>query len=356
MSVLERGMDPIAMMTSRDRVIRTLRHDPVDRAPRDLWIAPGFETVHGDEVQEILYRYPNDIMRPELRLPRGHRARGNPHEVGQFTDAWGCVWEVGQRGTMGQLKHAPLADLRQVASYRPPTELLEKAPYAAVNRTCAATSRFVLAWSDVRPLERLQWLHGPEATRVDLDSGTPALRDLLAMLHEWFCRELLLWAGTAVDGVVFQDDWGARPEYTPSRQVFRELFLPLYREYCDILRAADKFVFFCVRGQIQDLLDDLVETGIDAIHADLSQMDFEWLAERFRNRVTFWNGIDQPRLLAVGRPEEVRAGVRRVRAALDFGRGGLIAQCLWNWNVPFQNIAALFEQWLAPLPAHASAK
>jgi hypothetical protein len=85
-------------------------------------------------------------------------------------------------------------------------------------------------------------------------------------------------------------------------------------------------------------------------------MNLEPLAGRFRNRITFWGGADQRRILALGTPEEVKAAVRRVRAALDFGRGGLIAQCEWGESVPFQNVVALFEQWLAPMPMHARAK
>ncbi len=43
-------------MTSRDLVIRTLNHEPVDRVPRDLWYSPGVETLRADEVAEIEVR------------------------------------------------------------------------------------------------------------------------------------------------------------------------------------------------------------------------------------------------------------------------------------------------------------
>ena len=51
-------------------------------------------------------------------------------------------------------------------------------------------------------------------------------------------------------------------------------------------------------------------------------------------------------LLSLGTPEEVRSSVRRVRAALDDGRGGVIAQCEWGKANPPENIAAVFEAWL----------
>ena len=98
------------MITSRDRVLRALHHEPIDRAPRDLWATPAIEMLRGDELAEMNYRYPNDLLRPDFRYPRGHRAKGSPHEVGQYTDAWGCTWETSRRGTLGELRHSPLAE------------------------------------------------------------------------------------------------------------------------------------------------------------------------------------------------------------------------------------------------------
>jgi len=342
--------------TSRDRVIYTLNHEAVDRAPRDLWVTPVMETLHSDQVAELTYRYPNDVTRCDFRYPRGHRAKDMPNEAGQYADAWGCTGQGARQGVAGEPEGAPLADLRQLAGYRLPWEILEKAEFSAVNRACASSSRFVLAWSDVRPLERMQALHGAEAILSDLGRGEKAARDLLAMLHDFYCRELSLWAATEVDGVVFMDDWGSPQGLATSPEVFRDLFKPLYREYCEILHAKDKFALFRSRGNIEDIFGDLVEIGIDAVNSQLFLMKLDSLAGRFRNRITFWGEIDGQRILPFGTPDEVKAAVRRVRAALDFGRGGLIAQCEWGLNVPFQNVAAAFEQWLAPVPMHAQAK
>ena len=42
--------------------------------------------------------------------------------------------------------------------------------------------------------------------------------------------------------------------------------------------------------------------------------------------------------------------MRRVRTALDDGRGGVIAQCEWGLRDPFENIAAVFEEWSVQWP------
>jgi uroporphyrinogen decarboxylase len=345
-------------MTSRELVLRTLNHEPVDRAPRDLWYGPGVETLRADEVAEIEVRYPRDIVPPDFKYPPGKRAKGKPYRVGQYTDAWGCTWQVTRRDTIGELKDFPLADAAKIAAYQPPFELLSddkhaQARLAKANRSCATTSRFVLAWTETRPFERLQSLRGREAALSDLASGSQEFRTLLAMLHDFSCRELEMWAGTDVDGVAFADDWGSQDSLLVTPEIWRELFRPLYRDYCKILHAKDKFVFFHSDGEISKIFGDLVKVGIDAIHAQLHLMDVEHLAKRYRGRVTFWGEIERQHLLPFGTPGEIGEAVKRVRKALDFGSGGVIAQCQWGPDVPMKNIAAVFEHWLMPLPMHA---
>jgi hypothetical protein len=242
-----------------------------------------------------------------------------------------------------------------MAAYQPPWELLDglAAGGNRVNRGCGATSRFVLARSETRPFERFQALCGPQRAFLDLADGSRFARDLLARLHDFSCREMELWADTDVDGVAFGDDWGSQASLLISPDAWRDLFGPMYRRYCEILHGRDKFAFFRSEGYIADVFHDLVAAGVDAVHTQLFAMDIEALARHFRGRITFWGEVDPQRTLPLGTPEDVRAEVHRVRQALDFGRGGLIAQCRWDVDTPFENVAAVFKAWLEPVLAHA---
>jgi hypothetical protein len=335
-------------MTSRELVIKTLNHHSVPRTPRDLWISAGFDSARSDDLAEMNVRYPSDIITPEAAPSHGKRSQGKPGKVGEYTDAWGCVWEAAQDGDPPKLKHTPLAESGKIASYQPPVELLERARFTKVNKICSTTNRFVLAWSEVRPFDRLRLLRG-ETTLVDLVRGTKDIRALLAMLHDFACKEVEHWATTEVDGVVFRDDWGTPEGLLVAPEMWRELFTPMYREYCKILHAHDKFAFFHSEGDISDIFGDLVKLEIDAIHAELRLMNVERLSKRYRGRVTFWGEMDHERLLNPGTPEEFRDAVLAVRKALDFGEGGVIAQCVWARGVRLQTVVAFFEQWLAAI-------
>jgi len=333
-------------LTSRDRVIRTLRHQPVDRAPRHLWRLPGIEMSRQDELERMLALYPEDFKRPDNPYGPGIRAKGEVGEIGEYTDAWGCVWRVAQRGIIGEVKSPPLADWTELAHYKPPYEILDEADFFDANRLCTQTDCFVLAGSITRLFERMQFLRGTEALFLDMGYSSKEIFLLIKMLHDFNCRELRMWADTDVDGVSFMDDWGGQTNMLVSPQIFRDMFKPLYRDYCNILHEKGKYVFFHSDGFITPIIPDLIEVGIDALNSQLFCMDIEQLGKLYNGKITFWGEIDRQHILAFGTTDDVRAGVRRVRHALDHGRGGVIAQCEWGLNVPFENIAAVFDEWL----------
>jgi uroporphyrinogen decarboxylase len=338
-------------MTSRELVIRTLNHEPTCRAPRDLWICDGMETTHADAVAEINLRFPSDIIQPDIIPTSGKRARGKLNQAGQYTDPWGCVWQISQSGSAAELKSSPLSEKGKIAEFRPPMELLDPVRFAKVNKSCENTSRFVLARAETQMFDRLRFLRG-DSTLIDLARGTKDIKNLTKIVHEFACKEIEMWSKTDVDGVVLHDDWGTDDSLIISVEMWRDIFKPLYREYCKILHAGDKFVFFQSGGYILDIVGDLIKDGVDAVHLQFHLMDLEKAAKRYRGRATFWGEIASDNVLHLGNSPELREAVLHVRRSLDFGAGGVIAQCNWPPDVTLQTIAAVFEQWLVPLPMH----
>jgi hypothetical protein len=338
------------MTTSRERVIRSLCHQPIDRAPRDLRVAPAVLQERPGDVAEIRYRFPPDVERPEGVPPQGPRAAGRPGEVGAYTDAWGCHWRVDRPGEAGQPVEPPLAEKSHIASYQPPWELLDQGVLPRINAGCATTNRFVLAGTETRPLDRLRWLRGAEATVADLAHGDAAIRRLVRATHDFACREMELWAQSDVDGVAFGDDLGCAADPRGSVELWRTVFKPLYREYCRILHGCDKFVFLHLEGDLTAILPDLIEIGVDALHCDFGRTQVAQLGADLRGQIAFWGELGAEAM--AGRPNQVREAVTRARSALDFGRGGLVAQCYWRPGTPLKNIVALLDQWSQPQTMH----
>jgi uroporphyrinogen decarboxylase len=339
-------------MTSRELVIKTLNHEAVSRVARDLWLPAAEAAIPPDELTEIGVRYPSDVVAPESASFHGKRLQPKPGKPSELVDAWGCVWHQASHDAPIELKHSPLAEANRIASYDPPAGVLDRSHFTRASKFAATTNRFVLAWSDVRPFDRLRFLRGAEAAVVDLARGTKDIRGLLARLHDVACKELEIWGASEVDGVALRDNWGSPDGLLVAPEMWREIFRPMYKEYCSILHAHDKFVFFHSEGDISDIFGDLVKLEIDAVHCQLRLMNIERLAKRYRGRVTFWGEVE---CQDPGNPDAVNEFLElgtAVRKALDFGQGGVIAQCPWTPGLRLQAVAAFFEQWLLPLPVH----
>jgi hypothetical protein len=329
--------------------MRTLRFENPDRAPRDLWTLPGIPMFHQDKLDAMLARYPTDFAYPDVTYGPAERAKGEPHRVGTYVDAWGCVWHVGEPGVIGEVKGPPLDDWSALRTYQPPWEVIENADFSRVNESCQTSEKFMLVWGTaINPFERMQYLRGSEKLYIDLAYGTSEVIQLRDRLHDYYLAELARWIETDVDGIAFMDDWGAQHQLLISPEMWRAIFKPLYAEYCEIIHGAGKFAFMHSDGHITAIYPDLIEIGVDALNAQLFCMDIESLAERFQGRITFWGEIDRQQVLPFGTPSEVKAAVHRVRRALDDGTGGVIAQCEWGNDVPAENVAAVFEAWQEP--------
>jgi uroporphyrinogen decarboxylase len=247
---------------------------------------------------------------------------------------------------VGEVKGPPLADWRALANYKAPYEILEGAGFSTVDAFCAESDRFNLASTSIRPFERMQFLRGTEALFVDLAYEVDEVLRLRDLVHAFYLQELALWCETNVDGISFMDDWGSQNSLLISPRLWRELFKPLYAEYCRIIHDAGKFAFMHSDGHISAIYPDLIEIGVDALNSQLFCMDIEALGRLYKGKITFWGEIDRQHVLAVGTTEDVRKAVRRVRNALDDGAGGVISQCEWGLNVPYANVQAVFEAWL----------
>lgn len=335
------------MITSRERMIRAFRHEPpVDRVPRDLWKLYGILMMRKDEFDAIHERFDFDVAKQDITpeaLAR-NAARGYC-EVGTYKDDWGCVYTVAERGVSGEVSDPRIKDWDDLKHFRPPYEIIERTDIDAVNRACAATDKFVWSGSGVNPFERLQYLRGPQNVYMDLAYGEPGLFQLLDMIHDYNCKAIRKWAKTDVDCVNFMDDWGSQNSLLISPEMWRQVFKPLYKDYCDIIRESGKFILFHSDGFTETIYPDLIEIGVHAVNTQLFCMDIEKLAEKYRGKIVFYGEVDRQHLLPFGTEEEVRAGVRRLHKALKPELGGVVAQCCWGLKDPYENIVAVYDEW-----------
>jgi uroporphyrinogen decarboxylase len=168
---------------------------------------------------------------------------------------------------------------------------------------------------------------------------------LCTQLMGHFLREL----GDDVDIIKIGDDLGTEESLLMSPAMYRRILKPIHAEYIAFIRAQTKArVFFHTDGDVTDLVDDLVEIGVDILNpiqtSSGRMADIAALKRRHGTHLSFCGAIDTKRVLPYGTPADVRAEVRRVIETLAPGGGYLLAAVHTIMDeVPPENILAMVD-------------
>jgi uroporphyrinogen decarboxylase len=182
-----------------------------------------------------------------------------------------------------------------------------------------------------------------------VDEAVERLLDRLVEIHLENLERLLTAVGPYIDVVLFGDDLGMQtgPQISPA--MYRRLFKPRHARMWNRAKelAPVKVQLHCCGG-VRQLLDDLIEAGLDAINpvqTACAGMAPGGLKTDFGDRLCFWGGgCDTQAVLPTARPETI------VEHVLDRLRiwspgGGFVFQQVHNImaDVPPENIAAMFD-------------
>lgn len=334
--------------TPREIVTKCLTFNRPERVPRDMWILPWAELHYPKQVAKIVRDFPNDIVKAGYEYPHLPIEKGDRYAIGYCTDAWGCEFRNIQAGIIGEVETPIISDISDWKSVKPPyAQFSENRSEALdeINRFCTETEQFVIANCCPRPWERYQFLRGSENALIDMMMPNHGPKKLLRAIHDFYLKELEFWLKTDVDAVWFMDDWGAQDRLLINPDIWRELFKPLYRDYCDLAADYGKFIMMHTDGHITEILDDLIEVGLDAINLQLFCMDIAELAKIGKGRITFWGEIDRQHVLPSEDVQIGRDAVRKVASHLFDPRGGLIAQFEFGLGMKPEMARAVFEEW-----------
>jgi len=130
-----------------------------------------------------------------------------------------------------------------------------------------------------------------------------------------------------VDAIMTTDDYSDNRGPIMGADLFRKFVLPGIRKQCEAIHELGGIFIKHTDGNLWDVLDDLVEIGIDGWHGIQRNigMDLDRLKKRYGDRLCLFGGVNAETLIA-GDPETVR---REVRTAVEqAGKGGgLVLTC-----------------------------
>jgi len=176
--------------------------------------------------------------------------------------------------------------------------------------------------------------------------------ELSEKLYQIHLKNLEKWlsvVGPYIDVVLFGDDLGGQQGPLISPDAYREYYKPYHKKLWGRAKElADVKVQLHCCGGIYELLDDLIEVGLDAVNPvqiSCRGMDPVRLKADFGERITFWGGgCDTQRILPLGDPDEISKHVQELSAIFSPG-GGFVFQQVHNIlaNVSPENMVAMLK-------------
>ena len=151
-----------------------------------------------------------------------------------------------------------------------------------------------------------------------------------------------------VDVIYLVDDFATQQGLMISPKTYRSYLKPKQKALVDFIKSrTDAKIMLHLCGSVVDILDDLIEIGIDAINPvqiSAKGMEPENLKSRFGDRLVFWGAVDGQHILPKGSVSEVKSEVVRLIRIFGEGGGFVLGPCHnIQPDVPPENICAMYE-------------
>ena len=365
-------------MTSRERVIKTINHEPVDRVPIDLGIhySTGISAFAYWNLREHLGLSTDNIEIIDLNQ---FLARVNTDILERFH----CDCMLLNPGSLKTMRWNPRGKYNFTIPKQASPKLLSDGSWMlspAYKMVMPEGGFFFDALrnndnveSEEERLER----YAKEAERIFKDTeyytmyvgyGAYFSHDIDWMLktvtapeeiieeneriHKMQIRsvqKVIDLMGNYIQAVAINSDLGTQigPLCNPS--VYDDLCAPYVKKFCDYVHQnSDLKVFMHSCGSIRRFLPTLVECGVDIfnpVQIMASEMDPAELKKEFGEKVTFWGGCcNTQHVLNSDNPEDVAQNVRELVNIFKPG-GGLVFNQVHNvmGDIPPENIIAMLD-------------
>jgi len=209
------------------------------------------------------------------------------------------------------------------------------------------TDRYILVTVYGSHFEKANFCRGIENFLADLAGN----RDFAKKLLENIIRKNLvmlenLISFDEIDGFLLGSDWGSQQSLLMSPDTWRDLIAPGELKEYELLKSAGKDVWIHSCGNIEQIIPDLIDMGVDVLNPLQPEvMDIYSIKRKYGDQLTFWGGISTQRTLPYGTPDEVKQEVREVITAMSKGGGYITAPAQEiQSDVSFENILALIDE------------
>jgi uroporphyrinogen decarboxylase len=264
---------------------------------------------------------------------------------GFFRDYFGVVWNKTVDKTLGIVSEYRFRE-PSFGDYRFP-DAADLPVYATIRRNNGRYPEVFHMFSIGFALFERAWsLTGMEELMVWMLTEPAFIHELLDRITTY--NIALINAAADIGGldcVHLGDDWGSQHGPLISPETWREFIKPRFKKTCDAIKARGLSVSLHCCGNVEVLMPEIVECGVDVFDPFQPEaMDIWKLHRDFGDRIAFWGGLSVQSTFPCGTEEDIREeGERLIR---EMGRKGgyvLAPSHALTGDIPPQNISAFID-------------
>ncbi len=241
-------------------------------------------------------------------------------EKGIFRNEWGTVRRQG-REVVSAIIDYPIKTPKEVWSYQAP-DPEDEYRFAFLRRLIERFKGKRLVGMHIHDAFNYPYyLMGMENLFVAMFEDAKAVHKLVDISVEHNIALARKAVSLGADFILLGDDYGGGNQLLVSPAKFREFFLPGLKKVVGAVKETGAFCFKHCCGDINEILDDMVDTGIDVLHPldPSANMDITAVKEQYPNLVVM-GGINCYEPLCAFSEKEIAAETKRVIGTV--GRNG----------------------------------
>jgi len=343
-----------AEMTSRERIMAAIRHEPTDRVPLDYW---GVDEITTKLMKHFGVKDMIGLAKAlEIDLIMGVGAK--MIKEGRHGD-----WDVEHKriptpdgsGFYDEPVSHPLAKFETIdeieAGYEwPTTDMFD---YSSIKKEAQSFREqgFAVMGGYISHTYHYSVIRGIEEMLFDF-AGEPELAEyILFKINEFtsaHTKKILEAADGLVDITQVTDDFGSQTGLLMSEEMIERYFGKYYVSNVAMAKGFNAHVFHHDDGAIMELVPWIVEKGCEMLNPlqwHLPGWDLKKLKEDYGNKLCFHGGVDNQLVLPFQGVAEVEAEVRACIDNLYCDNTGYILAPCHNIQAitPIENILAMYD-------------
>ncbi|HHW48904.1 MAG TPA: hypothetical protein GXX14_09840, partial [Clostridiaceae bacterium] len=186
-------------------------------------------------------------------------------------------------------------------------------------------------------------IRGYENLIIDMADDEPNLRKLINMVEEFNMAIINKYLSIGVDILTYPEDLGMQNGPMLSPEYFRRYIKPSYQRMMKPARDKGVIVHMHSDGYICDLVDDLIDGGVEIINLQDLVNGIDWIAGKFAGKVCVELDIDRQSVTVHGTPQQVDALIREEVEKIGRKEGGLMMVYGLYPGTPLKNAKALMD-------------